>query len=69
MPVICLRYFVICYFILFVYNILFTIAILFYRNRSLDEDAEYHFCSNHELNMSTLRMTSEAKVRRYIDLT
>ena len=28
-----------------------------------DESAEYHFCESHQLNMSTLRMTSEAKVR------
>lgn len=28
-----------------------------------DEAAEYHFCDSHQLNMSTLRMTSEAKVR------
>lgn len=28
-----------------------------------DESAEYHFCESRQLNMSTLRMTSEAKVR------
>ena len=28
-----------------------------------DESAEFRFCESHQLNMSTLRMTSEAKVR------
>ena len=28
-----------------------------------DEAAEIHFCESRQLNMSTLRMTSEAKVR------
>jgi len=28
-----------------------------------DESAEYHFCESHQLNMSTLRMTSEAKLQ------
>ena len=28
-----------------------------------DESAEYQFCESRQLNMSTLRMTAEAKVR------
>ena len=28
-----------------------------------DESAEYQFCESRQLNMSTLRMTSEAKVK------
>ncbi|XP_078384818.1 ATP-dependent RNA helicase A protein-like [Oculina patagonica] len=28
-----------------------------------DESAEFHFCDSHQLNMSTLRMTSEAKLQ------
>ena len=30
--------------------------------RSLDETAEMQFCESRQLNMSTLRMTSEAQV-------
>ena len=31
--------------------------------RSVDETAEMQFCESRQLNMSTLRMTSEAQVR------
>lgn len=51
------------------FGILFVVSLaqfvaLFSCCRSVeDESAEYHFCESHQLNMSTLRMTSEAKVR------
>ena len=31
-------------------------------SRDVGEDAEANFCENHQLNMATLRMTSDAKV-------